>query len=1084
MIRSSLSCSQSLVLALLIGGGTLLPVQSARAQLPSGTNWALTFADNFSGTSLDAMKWSVGEPWDPGATTAGNISVGNGVLDLSSVRTSSVSSSASFTNAYIATENSSYNELFGTTYGYVEASMQLPSLLGSWPAFWMLASGWPPEIDIMEGPAFVNGTYSVYNYSDNIHYVSSGSDATLGDGVHYAGAGDLTQTFNTYAMAWTPTSVSFYINGVAQPSSPITNATALSNGSGDLLGNGAMYLLLDNVGGGSWPGVPSVSQWPVGTASTLQVQWVRVWKNGVPSGSGSASSTSWNNTTGNSGSWTSAGEWTSGVPQLSSQTAVFGANAVNNQTVNWNYSQTVGGLTFDSSTSYTIGSAAGSLMLANTAYNSSGDGSGGAVLIDATSAFGSGANYLDCRLELYDNTTMQTSSKPLIVNGSLIGTGNLTIAAGPVTLAGSSTTTGQITVSAAAGRAAVLNFVPGSLIDANYPSAPSLSVATVAGGTATINMTGGTLATASEFWLSSANGASGIMNMSGGVAVVGSWLAVGRGGNGGVLNVSGGSLIVAANNLTLASFAGNSGTLNVSGGTVDAVNAVYDGESGTGAMTLSRSGVVTAGGLFIGLNGGASGVYTQTGGLLAANGTTYNASSGTGITVGSAAGSSGTLNISGGTINGAAPIMVWGGTGSITVSQTGATPTVINAGWITLGQVSGAVGSLTQNGGAITLPNDFYVGWGSGTTGKYIMHGGSMTVGDIRTDSGTGTIYQDGGTVTSEYPYWIRLGIGASAISSYTLAGGTLIANDGEVNVGENGSGALTIGGSHGGTMLVSPSTGLTVANGSGSGTLNLQAGGLLRTPSIAAGAGAAAFNFSGGTLQNALSGGLSVTMPVNLIGGGTVDIDRGKTGTFNAQAPIGGDGSLCLTGGGTLVLGGSNTYSGGTTVLGGELIVTALYGLEEGSNLSVGDDLASFAAVWPAALLGTVPSSGTPIDTSGAAVPEPGTLALLTADAAAAVLAVRRRKTTSSRRESERRDLQGGNAEYRRRNPFRSGETSPFRSKSPLNGCLNSVAEGDKLYDESVWNLVPRRPRSWSTLRLSSSQLLATLRKYMNSGV
>ena len=257
--------------------------------------------------------------------------------------------------------------------------------------------------------------------------------------MHYADAGDLTQSFNTYAVSWSPTSVAFYINGVAQPSSPITNATALGNGSGDLLGNGAMYLLLDNIGGGSWPGVPSTSQWPVGTSSDVQVQWVRVWK----TTSGSATSISWNNTAGNGvGSWTSGSDWSGGAaPQLSSQTAVFGANSVNNQTVNWNYSQTVGGLTFNSTTSYTIGSAAGSLMLANT--TSSG---GGSVLIDATSASGSGANHLDSRLELFGNVTMQTSSKPLAVNGRLIGTGGLTIAAGPVTLAGSSSYSGGTTL--------------------------------------------------------------------------------------------------------------------------------------------------------------------------------------------------------------------------------------------------------------------------------------------------------------------------------------------------------------------------------------------------------------------------------------------------------------------------------------------------------------------------------------------------------------------------------------------------------------------------------------------------------------
>ena len=54
------------------------------------------------------------------------------------------------------------------------------------------------------------------------------------------------------------------------------------------------------------------------------------------------------------------------------------------------------------------------------------------------------------------------------------------------------------------------------------------------------------------------------------------------------------------------------------------------------------------------------------------------------------------------------------------------------------------------------------------------MHGEHMAVGDIRTDFGTGNIYQDGGNVASLSAFWVRLGIGNSAVASYTLAGGTL----------------------------------------------------------------------------------------------------------------------------------------------------------------------------------------------------------------------------------------------------------------------------------------------------------------------
>jgi autotransporter-associated beta strand protein len=564
-------------------------------------------------------------------------------------------------------------------------------------------------------------------------------------------------------------------------------------------------------------------------------------------------------------------------------------------------------------------------------------------------------------------------------------------------IAGSTATgaTGRITVGANTGNSNVLYILPGSTLNAGETAAPSLVAGATNGGTGAINMTGGALNTTSELWLSSANGATGVMNMSGGSANIGSWLAVGRGGNNGVLNVSGGSINVATNNVTIASFAGNAGTLNVSGGTVHAVNAIYDGESGAGAMNVSGSGAVTVTSLFVGRNSGANGSYTQTGGLLTANGTAFNAANGVGFVVGSAVGSSGTMNVSGGTITGGAPLMVWGGNGSITISQSGAAPTLVNPAWITLGQLSGAVGTITQNGGTVVTNNDnFYIGWGGGAQGFYNMHGGSMTVNDFRTDTGTATAYQDGGLVTVNA--WLRMGMGSTASTTYTLAGGTLNVAGGNVTspnpdnayIGENGTGILTIGGSNGGTMIVSPTSVLTVALGAtANGTLNLQPGGLLRTPDVAKGSGTATFNFSGGTLQNAASGNLAVTMPVNLSGSGTVVLDNSQSGAFTALAPISGGGSLTKDGGGSLTLSGTNTYSGGTNVFNGTLIVTTPQGIEDGTNLYVGSSGSFFAPVVPA------PAIGAGAAAAVAPVPEPGTWLLVAAGTAIALTTGARRR-------------------------------------------------------------------------------------------
>jgi autotransporter-associated beta strand protein len=112
-------------------------------------------------------------------------------------------------------------------------------------------------------------------------------------------------------------------------------------------------------------------------------------------------------------------------------------------------------------------------------------------------------------------------------------------------------------------------------------------------------------------------------------------------------------------------------------------------------------------------------------------------------------------------------------------------------------------------------------------------------------------------------------------------------------------------------------------------------------------------------------------------------------SGTYRLSGgPIQGPTSLVLSGDGTLILAESNTYTGGTDVEDGRLILASKAALERGSSLTIGAGAGSiFAPAETAA-----PQSSAVV----APVPEPGTLLLLGVGALG-LLAYASRKRLSS---------------------------------------------------------------------------------------
>jgi beta-glucanase (GH16 family) len=425
-------------------------VRHTQANPPSESTWGLIFADEFSGTTLDTMKWNYNYPW--GAThnhdaymLPQNVTLSSGILTESAYNQSY--GGKPYTSGAI---NS--NGRFNYKYGYYEANIKTSSTQGAWPAFWMLQNDLlPPEIDIMQAPVYTSDNLPVTSYNVALLY---GSDWQHVHGKRLDDNPDLSAGFHTYGVDWEAGYMKFYFDGNQKFTTTDTTNIAQCQ---------QMYMIIDLAVVG-WPGDPPAgATWPI----TYQVDWVRAWEKTTSF----PSSVAWTKTS--SGSWDDATAWSTGsVPLLNTQTATFGSVSAGAITVDWTNSRTAGGLIFNSSTNYTLGSSNGSLMLDK-------DNDADTAWIDATSASGASPNIIDARLDLHSNVTIRSPNKPLTINGEITGPGALRIESGQITLNGAASYNGATTVT---GGALIMN---GAVV--------SLGSASITGGSLQINSMSATM---------------------------------------------------------------------------------------------------------------------------------------------------------------------------------------------------------------------------------------------------------------------------------------------------------------------------------------------------------------------------------------------------------------------------------------------------------------------------------------------------------------------------------------------------------------------------------------------------------------
>jgi fibronectin-binding autotransporter adhesin len=379
-------------------------------------------------------------------------------------------------------------------------------------------------------------------------------------------------------------------------------------------------------------------------------------------------------------------------------------------------------------------------------------------------------------------------------------------------------------------------------------------------------------------------------------------------------------------------------------GLISLTGTIQNGAGG-GAIGLLTTNNGT---VFVSGNNSYTGLTSLQGGTMSlADGSSIGVQT-TNIELAPLSGETATLNISNATVN-AQRIVIAGITanntapGIATVNQMNGT--VYASQWVTVGSGGTAGGTGTYNlGGSASLNVQNTAG---GTQLEIANFIGS-----------TGTLNLSGSaTLNIENNAFISMGANASA------GNGTVNQTGGTVTFYSDSGG--TIGGT--GILYLGKATGLTSNY-----TYNLD-GGTLIVPTITSASGNSLFYLNGGTLQAAktnaafLSGLTAAYVSTN---GATID-DGGFVATI-AQPLVhdpalgaGADGGLKKQDSGTLILNGTNTYTGPTTVSSGALWINSSNGagatvvsggsLGGGGTLNGSVDVQSGAALAPGAAIGVL---------------------------------------------------------------------------------------------------------------------------------
>ena len=203
----------------------------------------------------------------PGDFNDGNYLLANGVLSLTAHATANPEVTAlgyAYDSGMITTRglepwlSGGPTAQFAQEYGYFEMKAQFPTDPGTWAAFWLLPSGgtsagWNPgEADIAE---------AVGKEAGALWQATHGATEA---GSYASGVNVADHQFHTFALDWTATTLTWYVDGVATR----TEATPADM-------HQPYAIFADLALGGAWAGPIDLS--PTGGSDALQIDSIKVW---------------------------------------------------------------------------------------------------------------------------------------------------------------------------------------------------------------------------------------------------------------------------------------------------------------------------------------------------------------------------------------------------------------------------------------------------------------------------------------------------------------------------------------------------------------------------------------------------------------------------------------------------------------------------------------------------------------------------------------------------------------------------------------------------------------------------------------